>query len=112
MPWLISVRPQDHGLTRFQPAWTHDSGFRPPHQGIAGYRREVGDVWEYYLTPSTLRMVLEGLNSNAVADALIARRLLLAPGKGPHKSQSIRIPGAGRQRLYHLAAEIVQGDPE
>ena len=101
-----------HGSTRFQSAWSREEGFRPPHQGLAGYRKRASHGWEFYILPGTWNQILQGLSTVAVADALIRLRLLLPPGSGRHRSKSISIPGSGKQRVYHLAPEIIQDDAE
>jgi len=74
---------------------------------LAGYRERNGEAWDFYFTPGAWREALVGLDPKAIAKAL-AEKGLLEPGDGCHAAKHIRIPGYGKQRLYHVKAAILE----
>ncbi|HEX4894167.1 MAG TPA: hypothetical protein VFV47_12835 [Hyphomicrobiaceae bacterium] len=59
-------------------------------------RKEAGALWEYYQLPGTWNVLLYGLNTTAVADALVKRRLLVAPSSGRHLRAVCGSGGSGQ----------------
>ena len=74
----------------------------------AGFKRrdEIG-AWGYFILPETWRdEVCKGHDPRMIADAL-GRRRLLKMGADGKRSRSMKVPGYGRVRLYHLPAGII-----
>ena len=96
-----------HGSSRFLPAW-EQGGSAQLVRDIAGFRKREGDGWDYFVTSSAWRdEVCKGFNSATIATALRERGLLVAPEQGRFSSV-VRVPGEGRQRLYHLLSGLLE----
>ena len=111
------------GLARFFAAWEkedvdedeegRDQERRlPPVRDLAGFRRQSGDGWDYYVTTSAWRSeACRGFDAKATAAAFAERGLLISPEKGAHRSTYMSVPGYGKMRLYHLSGRLLEGDP-
>jgi hypothetical protein len=104
-----------HGTSRFEPIWEGaetdivDSRVRER----VGFRRRVdgdgGSKWEYFIfTGAWKTEVCRGYDAGMIAQAMIARGLLLPSGSRPTKS--LQMPGHKKMRLYHVPAAILDGD--
>jgi uncharacterized protein (DUF927 family) len=102
-----------HGNSRFLAAWepkpTNATGeaIAEKINNLAGYKERNGDGWDFYLTPGAWREALAGLDPKTIAKAL-AEKGVLERGDGCHAAKHIRIPGYGKQRLYHVKAAILE----
>jgi len=95
-----------NGEARFVPAW-EDSERRPPVRDIAGYRKQSGDGWDYYVTPAAWRDELcRGFDPRALAAAMVALGMI-EPESDAHIAKSIRVPGQAKLRLYHIPARFL-----
>jgi putative DNA primase/helicase len=65
-----------HGTSRFSAAWEpaptnfHGDVIQEKIINLAGYRKNVGNAWDYYFTPGAWREALTGLDPRAIAKAL------------------------------------------
>ena len=76
----------------------------------AGYRRPVGDGWEYLVLPEAWKAeVCRGHNATWVAD-LLAKRGLLVLGKNGKRAVSVTIRGEGKRRVYRVSGAILADD--
>lgn len=114
-----------YGTSRFEAAWaaeqqedaddaetkksrlTHE---RAVHER-AGFRSHEIDGWHYYVLPQQWAKLAAGYRPKALAQEMI-RRKLLEPGKDGKNAQSMRVPGFGRVRLYHLLPAILADDED
>lgn len=98
-----------HGSSRFLPAWEDDAeSIRIPN--LAGFRKatQEGGGVEFYIAAEAWPEVAAGFDPKGLAAALAERKLLLTPDSGPHRAKALRIPGHGRRRVYHIAAELME----
>ncbi|AFC87391.1 DNA/RNA helicase, superfamily II [Frateuria aurantia DSM 6220] len=101
-----------HGDSRFEPE-DHDNE-RWPVPNRAGFRRKVAasqpgseEIRQQYLVmPEAFKELVRGFNPKAAAQMLIAAGWLL-PGIDGKASQSIRVRGMGRSRLYVIDETLV-----
>ena len=97
-----------HGMSRFVPAW-EEGGAEHIVRDVAGYRKRVGDAWDYYVTPSAWKdEVCKGFAASTITAALIERQWLVSPEAGRHRTSVVRVPEQGRQRLYHLSSRLLE----
>jgi uncharacterized protein (DUF927 family) len=100
-----------HGASRFELAGSDEVLAEPRTFNRAGFRKRVGNAWEYLILPETWRAeVCKGLNPKEVADALITRGLLLR-STPRHRAALEQVPGHGTKRLrvYVVAGAILEG---
>jgi putative DNA primase/helicase len=100
-----------NGMARFIPAWEHDEGSRDesriPPRDVAGYRRRVGDGWDFYITPSAWKDdVCRGFDSKRLAATMAQRGYMDAPGD--RRAEVVRVPGHGQLRLYHVLSCVLE----
>ncbi len=103
-----------HGASRFELAGRDENLAEPRTVNRAGFRRRAGDAWGYLIFPQTWRAeVCKGLDPKLVADALIARGLLLGSTRR-HRAASEWVPGHGKKlRVYIVSGAILEsGDAE
>lgn len=104
---------EQHGSARFE-VW--DDARRAADSGTAAQRilnragwkrRDQAGAWEYFVPPETWRSeVCRGMDPRMVVAALEKRGQLIAGNDGK-ASRSLKIPGYGKLRVYHLAATII-----
>lgn len=100
----------EHGGARFEPVWTDGAGDPPDRKTInrAGFKRmtEAG-AWEYFILTSVFeKEVIAGLNKTLVKGHLASVGLILRDAAGKY-TPSIRVPGYGQMRLYHVPPSIL-----
>jgi putative DNA primase/helicase len=107
------------GPSKFIAAWEEEEqeeieGFSrsPIIRDVAGFRKKFGDGWDYYINPPAWRNICAGLDPRRTASVMVARGFLIPPAKGSHHSKLMRIPGHGRQRLYHVPSEFLEGEKD
>jgi uncharacterized protein (DUF927 family) len=101
-----------HGISRFVPAWEVPLNDAVPTREIAGYRKQEGEGWDYYVTTSAWRKELcAGYNAQSIAAALAERGMLLVQDDR-HRAKAIKIPGHNKVRAYHLRAAFLEADRE
>ncbi|MFN5173374.1 MAG: hypothetical protein ACK5WY_00935 [Holosporaceae bacterium] len=100
----------EHGGARFEPVWTDAAGDPPDRKTInrAGFKRMTeADAWEYFILPSVFeKEVIAGLNKGLVKSHLANVGLILRDTAGKY-TPSIRVPGHGQMRLYHVPSSIL-----
>ncbi len=99
-----------HIASRFLAAWEEkNASDRIPN--LAGFRKriEIGEGWDFYVTAEAWPEVTAGFDARSLAGVLVERGLLIPPESGPHRAKSVRIPGHGQRRVYHIPARILEG---
>lgn len=100
----------EHGGARFEPVWSDSAGDPPDRKTInrAGFKRVTdAGTWEYFILPSVFeKEVIAGLNKMLVKGHLASAGLILRDGSGKY-APSIRVPGHGQMRLYHIPSTIL-----
>jgi putative DNA primase/helicase len=99
---------QAHGMARFIPAWEEDQNRYPP-QDVCGFRKQVGDGWEFYVNDTGWAEMCSGFAPKTVANALIEKGALL-PETDVRLKKYVRVPDHGRSRYYHIAASFLQDE--
>lgn len=108
---------ESHGASRFTPfPTTDDAGLYDKTINRAGWRRAVqsqdGEVIEYLVLPQQWKAeVCRGLDPKAVARLLHQRGFLIGATPGHHAAE-VRVPGAGKLRLYLVSGRILAGDAD
>ena len=98
-----------NGMARFVPSWEEDSDRRNPVRDVAGYRRHVGDGWDFYVTPSAWKEICAGLDPRRTA-SMMHRKGYLGDADGSNLAKVTRIPGMGQQRVYQVSAHFLEGN--
>jgi uncharacterized protein (DUF927 family) len=105
-----------HGMSRFIPAWDEEeeeeiagSSRFPIIRDLAGFRKKVDGGWDYYINSAAWKEICAGLDPRRTASVMVTRGFII-PGKGAHHTRLLRIPGHGRQRLYYVPYEFLEGD--
>jgi uncharacterized protein (DUF927 family) len=100
----------EHGGARFEPVWMDGAGDPPDRKTInrAGFKRMTdAGAWEYFILTSVFeKEVIAGLNKTLVKGHLASVGLILRDGAGKY-TPSIRVPGHGQMRLYHISSSIL-----
>jgi putative DNA primase/helicase len=95
-----------NGMARFIPAWEEVQS-RTPIRDVAGYREQVGDGWDFYVTTTAWKEVCTGLDPRRTA-AMMAERGYIESGEGKHIGKSVRVPDHGKLRLYHIPSTFLE----
>ena len=99
-----------HVTSRFLAAWEEiNASDKIPN--LAGFRKKTkaGEGWEFPATSEAWPEVTAGFDPRSLAGALVERGLLIPPENGSHRAKSVRIPGHGQRRVYHIPARILEG---
>lgn len=76
-----------------------------------GWRRKNrSNVWEYYATAEGFAEMHAGFDKKLAIEALV-KRGVLEPGD-TKTAKSMKVPGYGQTRVYHLCPHQVQDDPQ
>ncbi|UPJ63521.1 DUF927 domain-containing protein [Bradyrhizobium sp. 191] len=94
-----------NGMARFIPAW-EETQSRIPVRDVAGYREQMGDGWDYYVTTTAWKEICTGLDPRRTAAMLRQKGYLDAEGK--HNAKSVRVPDHGKMRLYHIRSTFLE----
>ena len=94
-----------HGTSRFIPAW--DGAQSIPVRDVAGFRKQVAEGWDYYITTAAWKEVCSGLDPRRTA-TMLEQKGYLVGGEGSHLAESVRVPGNGKRRLYHIHATFLE----
>jgi putative DNA primase/helicase len=97
---------QANGMARFIPAW-EETQSRVPIRDVAGYREQMGDGWDFYVTTTAWKEVCSGFDPRRTA-AVMKQRGYVDGGEGSHIAKSIRVPDHGKQRLYHIRSTFLE----
>jgi uncharacterized protein (DUF927 family) len=99
-----------HCTSRFLAPWDGENSGKIIN--LAGFRRSVetsgGPSWDYYLTAGGWAEACTGFDAKSLAVTLVERGMM-SPQDARHRAKSVRIPGHGIQRVYHLLAKIMEG---
>lgn len=106
----------EHGSARFEAAWQENTnGGTVDRKTIqrAGFKRMTdAGAWEYLILPPVFeKEVIGSLNKNMVKSHLAQCGLILRDTGGKY-TESIRVPGVGQTRLYHVPASILNGEDD
>jgi putative DNA primase/helicase len=104
----------EHGSARFEASWQDEA-----KNGVvdrktiqrAGFKRMTdAETWEYFILPPVFeKEVIGSLNKSLVKGYLAQRGLIIRDAGGKH-TISMRVPGVGQVRLYHIPASILDGE--
>lgn len=95
-----------NGQARFIPAW-EETQSRIPVRDVAGYRDQVGDGWDYYVTTTAWKEVCAGFDPRRTA-AVLKQKGYIDAGEEGRTSKSVRVPEFGKQRLYHIRSTFLE----
>jgi hypothetical protein len=93
-------------MSRFIPAWEEEQS-RTPIRDVAGFRQQVGDGWDFYVTPTAWKEICVSLDPRRAA-ATLQQKGYLASGDGAHIAKTVRVPGHGKLRLYHIRSTFLE----
>jgi uncharacterized protein (DUF927 family) len=97
-------------MARFIPAWEDDQDKRIQPRDVAGFRKKVGDGWDFFITTTAWKEeVCRGLDARRVA-AILEQKGMLVTDNLRHRAKVIRVPGHGNLRLYHMPARFLEAD--
>jgi len=101
-----------HGSSRFESPWIDGSEYISTEKIInrLGFRRLTPEKeWEYFLLPDTFdKEIIAGMAGKLVKEYLAAQGMILRDVQGKY-TISMRVPGCGQLRLYHVPAGILEG---
>jgi uncharacterized protein (DUF927 family) len=98
-----------NGQARFFAAWGCDEDKRVVHN-LAGFRQQpkAGEGWDYYINSAAWKEINAGLDPRRTASVLAARGFI--DHDGGRNSKTVRVPGHGVQRLYHVLSSLLEDD--
>ncbi|WP_271575111.1 hypothetical protein [Bradyrhizobium sp. CCBAU 11361] len=94
------------GMSRFIPAWEDNPPKGMNARDVAGFREQMGDGWDYYVTTTAWKEICAGLDPRRVA--AILRQKGYIEGEGTHIARSVRVPEYGKMRLYHIRSTFLE----
>lgn len=94
------------GMSRFIPAWEDNPPKGMNARDVAGFREQMGDGWDYYVTTTAWKEICAGLDPRRVAAML--RQKGYIEGEGTHIARSVRVPEYGKMRLYHIRSTFLE----
>jgi putative DNA primase/helicase len=95
-----------NGMARFIPAW-EETQSRIPVRDVAGFRDQVGDGWDFYVTTTAWKEVCAGFDPRRTA-AVMKQKGYIDAGEEGRSSKSVRVPEFGKQRLYHIRSTFLE----
>jgi hypothetical protein len=95
-----------NGVSRFIPAWEENPPKGMNARDVAGYREQMGDGWDYYVTTTAWKEICAGLDPRRTAAML--RQKGYIEGEGAHIAKSVRVPEYGKMRLYHIRSTFLE----
>lgn len=100
-----------NGMARFVPAWEESEQRNPTlYRDIAGYRRKVGDGWDFFIEPTAWKdEICSGMDARRLASTMREKGFIDSP-PGPHVGKSVRVEGHGKKRLLHIPAFFLADD--
>jgi putative DNA primase/helicase len=98
-----------NGQARFLAPWGADEDKRTVHD-LAGFRQQpkAGEGWDYYINSAAWKEICAGLDPRRTARVL-AERGFIDHDEGRY-SKTVRVPGHGVQRLYHVVSSLLEED--
>jgi uncharacterized protein (DUF927 family) len=102
---------EQHGSSRFEPAWAEGDSHPGRTINRAGFRRaDDSGAWRYYVLPeSWAAEVCKGFDPMLLARAMIEGGWM-EPGEGKNLAKRVRVPMAGNPRLYCIAPSFSERD--
>jgi hypothetical protein len=104
----------EHGSARFEAAWKDGADNAPIDRKTiqrAGFKRMTdAETWEYFILPSVFEKEVIGSLNKSLVKLYLAQRGLIVRDAGGKFTVSIRVPGVGQTRLYHVPASILDGE--
>lgn len=101
-----------HGSSRFEAPWIEGSEHVSTEKIInrLGFRRLTAEKeWEYFLLPDAFeKEVIAGMAPKLVKEHLATQGMIRRDAQGKY-TVSMRVPGCGQVRLYHVPAGILEG---
>ena len=94
-------------MARFIPAWEDPAPRFTSIRDVAGFREQMGDGWDYYVTTTAWKEVLRRPRSAADrgdAETEGPHRC----GEGAHIAKTVRVPDHGKMRLYHIRSTFLE----
>lgn len=100
-----------NGMARFVPAWEESEQRNPTlYRDIAGYRRKVGDGWDFFIEPTAWKdEICSGMDARRLASTMREKGFIDSP-PGPHVGKSVRVGDHGKKRLLHIPASFLADD--
>ena len=96
-----------NGMARFIPAWEDPAPRVTNIRDVAGFREQMGDGWDYYVTTTAWKEVCAGLDPRRTA-AMLKQKGHLDSGEGAHIAKTVRVPDHGKMRLYHIRSTFLE----
>jgi putative DNA primase/helicase len=98
-----------NGQARFLAPWGAEEDKRTVYD-LAGFRQQpkAGEGWDFYINSAGWKEMCRGLDPRRTARALAEKGLLDHEGK--RYSKTVRVPGHGSQRLYHVRSSLLEED--
>jgi len=104
----------EHGSARFEAAWKDGADNAPIDRKTiqrAGFKRMTdAETWEYFILPSVFEKEVIGSLNKSLVKLYLAQRGLIVRDAGGKFTVSIRVPGVGQTRLYHVPSSILDGE--
>jgi putative DNA primase/helicase len=111
---ILQVRAflEAHGEARFAPAWSSTDGHATANR--AGFRQsdaiDGGTAWTFYVLPTIWRQeVCKGFDAGLIAREMVEKGWML-PGANGKTSDTKRIPGHGKPRVYVIPHAFFSAD--
>jgi putative DNA primase/helicase len=95
-----------NGVSRFIPAWEENPPKGMNARDVAGFREQMRDGWDYYVTTTAWKEICAGLDPRRLAATL--RQKGYIEGEGAHMAKSVRVPEYGKMRLYHIRSTFLE----
>jgi hypothetical protein len=94
------------GMSRFIPTWEENASKGMQARDVAGFRKQMGDGRDFYVTTTAWKEICAGLDPRRVAVTLREKGYI--EGEGAHMAKSIRVPEYGKMRLYHIRSTFLE----
>ena len=96
---------EEHGSSRFENPWNQEE---KTINNRAGFRKlNECNIWEYYILPTSFNKIISNANKREVCE-FWSERGILKTDKSGKNSQSIRIPGFGKKRMYYVNVQKLE----
>lgn len=106
----------EHGSSRFEAAWQDNANNgmvdRKTIQRAGFKKMTANEAWEYFILPAAFDKEVIGSLNKGLVKAYLAQRGLILRDVGGKYTVSMRVPGVGQIRLYHVPASVLNGEGE
>jgi uncharacterized protein (DUF927 family) len=96
-----------NGMARFIPAWEDPAPRVTNIRDVAGFREQMGDGWDFYVTTTAWKEVCAGLDPRRTA-GMLKQKGYIDGGEGAHIAKTVRVPDHGKMRLYHIRSTFLE----